>query len=434
MITREQVEQHIPRGGGHYDVIVAGAGPAGLGAALAARKAGARTLLLEARGVLGGVAAVAHFMPMNRLKLQGGQRGGVHDDFVRKVEGLGPEASRPGRVNAIDGDGLDVHPDYLQLACYELLEEAGVDYRVYAPVSDAIMARQQVTGVVVAAKGQREAFTGEVVVDATGDGDVAYAAGAAYLEGREDDGQHMPVSLVFDLANCDVERVLAFHAVKGALQEVVARAAAAGYATAAWYSFDQTTVPGVLTVNNGAFAQIGNIDATNLHDLTVAQRLGLQVATDFVRLARAYAIPGLEQCHLARIGGALGVRDTRRFVGEYVLTLEDAVQGVAFPDVVARKYGQTVDANQLYMGPMTDGYAYPYRSMVPVAVDGLLLAGRCGSATFYGHAAGKSMGNMMALGQAAGAAAALCTQAGVQPRALDVAALQALLRGWGVRL
>ncbi len=111
MITREQIEQRIPRSGGHYDVIVAGAGPAGLGAALAARKAGARTLLLEARGVLGGVAAVAHFMPMNRLKLQGGQRGGVHDDFVRKIESLGPEASRPGRVNAIDGDGLDVHPD-----------------------------------------------------------------------------------------------------------------------------------------------------------------------------------------------------------------------------------------------------------------------------------------------------------------------------------
>ena len=154
MITREQAEQRIPRGGERYDVIVAGAGPAGLGAALAARKAGARTLLLEARSVLGGVAAVAHFMPMNRLKLAGGQRGGVHDDFVRKLEALGPEATRAGRTNKIDGDGLDVHPDYLQLACYELLEEAGVDYRVGAPVTDAIMARQRVTGVVVSCQGR----------------------------------------------------------------------------------------------------------------------------------------------------------------------------------------------------------------------------------------------------------------------------------------
>ena len=229
----------------------------------------------------------------------------------------------------------------MQLACYELLEEAGVDYRVGAPVTDAIMARQRVTGVVVSHKGAREAFTADVVVDASGDGDVAYAAGAAYLEGREDDGRHMPVSLVFDIANCDVDRFLAYFADSTPFKEQVQRAAAEGHAVAAWYSFDQTTVPGVLTVNNGAFAGLGNIDATNLQEVTVAQRLGLQVAADFVRWRGPTACPAWRQCHLSRTGGALGVRDTRRFVGEYVLTLEDAMAGVEFPDVVARKYGKT---------------------------------------------------------------------------------------------
>jgi hypothetical protein len=134
-----------------------------------------------------------------------------------------------------------------------------------------------------------------------------------------------------------------------------------------------------------------------------------------------------------RTGAHVGVRDTRRIVGEYVLTVEDARTGAEFEDVIARKYG-AIDANQLYIGEMHSGFAYPYRSLLPVRVENLLAAGRCGSATFLGHAAGKSMGNMMALGQAAGTAAALCAEQGVTPRELDVQQLQAVLRSMGAQL
>jgi hypothetical protein len=165
----------------------------------------------------------------------------------------------------------------------------------------------------------------------------------------------------------------------------------------------------------------------------VAERAGIQVALDFVRLARGYRVPGLEDCHLMRVGANVGVRDTRRLVGEYVLTVEDARNGPDFPDVVARKYG-AIDANQLFIGEMHSGFAYPYRSLLPRQIENLLVAGRCASATFLGHAAGKSMGNMMELGQAAGVAAALCSRENVTPRELNLKILQTTLREMGVRI
>jgi hypothetical protein len=133
-----------------------------------------------------------------------------------------------------------------------------------------------------------------------------------------------------------------------------------------------------------------------------------------------------------RTGAAVAVRETRRIVGEYVYTVEDARQGTEFEDVIARKYG-SIDSTYV-MAPMKPGCAYPYRCLLPRPVENLLVAGRCGSATHLGLAAGKSMGNMMEIGQAAGVAAALCSKGGITPRQLDVRELQVVLCSMGVRL
>ena len=334
----------------------------------------------------------------------------------------------------INGDGLNIHPEYLRLACFELLEAQHCNYRLYSPVTGVTMDDNKVTGVVTTTKDGKQTFGADVIVDATGDGDVAYFAGAEMVMGREEDGRSMPVSLVFALANADVERLIAFvendnATYKGILEE----AKSEGYAVAAWYAFDRTTIPGVVNVNNGALHDIGNIDGTKASDLTIAERAGIQVAHDFITFAREKNIPGLETCHLMRVGAHVGVRDTRRLVGEYILTLDDALHAPDFPDIVARKFG-AIDANQLFIGPMHSGFGYPYRSLLPRSIENLLVAGRCASATFLGHAAGKSMGNMMELGQAAGVAAALCSAQNVTPRVLDVSKLQNILIEMGVHL
>ena len=434
MISRRQLAQVIPSQGQKYDVIVAGGGPAGLGAALGASLTGAKTLLLEARSFFGGVAAIAMWMPMNRLMLDGGQRGGVHDLIVDKIKSFGKDAFTEGRSDMINGDGLNIHPEYLRLACFELLEENHCHYRLYSPVTGVVMDENMVTGVTTTSKDGNQTFHANVVVDASGDGDVAHYAGAEMVMGREEDGRSMPVSLVFALANVDVEQLLSFvENERDKYQHILEEAKGDGYAVAAWYSFDRTTIPGVVNVNNGALHDVGNIDGTKASQLTIAERVGMQVAHDFIELAHEKKIPGLENCFLMRVGAHVGVRDTRRLVGEYVLTLEDALHAPDFPDIIARKYG-AIDANQLFIGPMNSGFGYPYRSLLPRRIDNLLVAGRCASATFLGHAAGKSMGNMVEVGQAAGVAAAMCSTQRIRPRDLDVDQLQSVLIDMGTHL
>lgn len=434
MRTPGSIESLVPAQGRSYDVVVAGGGMAGLGAAMAAAQNKARTLLLEAESYFGGVAAVTFWMPINRLLLDGGPRGGVVDLFVDAIRHQGPEAYTDGKEDSICGDGLDVHPDYLKLAIFEALETAGVHYRLYSPVTDVLLDGDAVTGVVVSGKSGRQTFHAKVVVDATGDGDVACLAGAEVMEGREEDGRHMPVSLTFALAHVDVDRFLAFlENERTAFEQAISEARDRGYCTAEWYDFDRTTVPGVLSVNNGGAADMGNVDGTDPRHLTIAERMGIQVAVDFVRLAREARLPGLEACYLIGTGARVGVRDTRRVVGEYVFTVDDARTGPQFPDVVARKYG-AIDACQIFIGEMESGHGYPYRCLLPKGVDNLLVAGRCGSATFLGLAAGKSMGNMMEVGQAAGVAAALCSAQDLTPRDIDVAQVQDVLRSMGVKL
>ncbi len=327
MIRRENIEHLVPQNGVAYDVIVAGGGPAGIGAAIGSALQGARTLILEGRSFFGGVAAVAMWMPMNRLLQDAGKRSDVHQLLVDKILSYQPPAAIPGKSDMINGDGLNVHPDYLRLACFELFEEHSVHYRLYSPVTGVVMDGNCLKGVVTTSKDGLQQFSGGVIIDATGDGDVAHLAGAEMVYGMEEDGRHMPISLVFALANVDTEKFFDYlDARQEEFQEILDQSFADGYAIAAWYSFDRTTIPGVVNVNNGALRQIGNLDGTRAQHLTIAERAGIQVAVDLVAVAREKQIPGLEECYLVRVGAHAGVRDTRRLVGEYMLTVEDARQ------------------------------------------------------------------------------------------------------------
>jgi len=440
MLKREDVERLLPDDGDMYDVIVAGGGPAGIGAALAAATNGARTLLLERRAFFGGVAAVSGWMPINRLFINGQSRGGVHELFVNKIMSMGPDACRPGKTSWVDGDGLHVHPDYLRLAVLELLEETNCSYCLHSPVTGVEMDGKRIVKVICDGKYGKHTYGAKVFVDATGDGDVAYYAGAEYQVGREYDGALMPVTVGFVIGNVDEDRLFAALDEMGysTYTDIIKGASSEGYSTSIFYSFDKTTIPGVISVNNGGQSDVGIIDATNIRDVNVALRTGLQVAMDFVRIAREKKLPGLENCCLVRVGADIGVRETRRIIGDYVMTLEDAQEGREFDDVVARRYG-TIDPGGLkeerdYHGTIKSGHAYPYRCMLPKGIDGLLVAGRCASLTHLGLTVCKSMGNMMGIGQAAGVAAALSAERNILPRDLDYRLIQERLKEMNVPL
>lgn len=437
MLTRDLIDSRIGAPEEEYDVIVAGGGPAGIGAALAAAKAGAKTLLLEARGYLGGVATNAFWMPINRLLLNGESRGDIHGALVEKLRSLGPGSCIPGRSNDVDGDGLSVHPDFLRLALLELMEEFGCKYVLYSPVDGVEMEGSRIKAVTTSYKTQSRRYRGKVFIDCTGDGDLSYRAGARTETGREGDGRTMFVTLGFTLAGTDVDRFFSqvgFYMTLERVESLLSPEDQKNYALSPWYSFDHTTLPGVISVNNGGFKDVGPLDATRPEDITAAERGGIQVAHDFVRLARKYKIPGLEHCELGHTGGALGVRETRRVMGDYVVTMEDAQTARKFDDVVARRFGACDFAGADEDYKMVNGFGFPYRALLVAGVEGLLVAGRCGSCTHLGLAAGKSMGNMMEIGQAAGVAAALSARAGVTPRQLPYSQVQDVLRSWHVAL
>jgi hypothetical protein len=188
-------------------------------------------------------------------------------------------------------------------------------------------------------------------------------------------------------------------------------------------------------VNNGGPAETWdeNLDGTRVPDLVAVERLGIKIAVDFVRFARDKGIPGLEACSLVRVGPQVGVRETRRTVGDYVFQEKDAVEGTRFEDVILLRYGEHIDG-QYFTRPVVSGHPFPYRCLLPRGLESLLVAGRCASYSHEGHAAGRSMGNMLGMGQSAGVAAAVAAQSDVTPRQVEVRRVQEALIGMGVDL
>jgi len=468
MNTQTDLYTRCPHPDTPYDVIVAGGGPAGIGAALAAAIQGARTLLLEARSQFGGTATAAMWMEINFLfkDNQETDRGGVHTILIDAIRSWGADASVPGTRSPNkpgSGGNLDVHPEYLKKVIFDLLERYKIDYQLYSPVVDVVVEGNRVTGVVVGAKEGRVTYHGQTIIDATGDGDVAFFAGCEMeTAGAADTGWRPPVTVAWALSNVDVERLYAWleggveldrHQYK-AFNDLLAEyrlpskrgpskrgpaERGRGYNLPGWVGFNRTTVPGVISINNGTSLDL-QLDCSLSATLTLIEKMAIDQALDFVRFARDQQLPGLENAYLMRTGGYAMARDTRRLVGEYPFDDADVMAGTQFEDAVASKYGGSdpVGEQRPYIA-IKQGALFPYRSLLPRSpqeggVEGLLVAGRCSSATMLGHYGGKSMGNMISVGQAAGVAGALCAELGTLPRALDYRLIQGKLDEMGVSL
>jgi len=318
--------------------------------------------------------------------------------------------------------------EYLKVAILDALDEVGAKYLVHVRAVDTVLERNRVTGVVVATKRGLMVLRAKCVVDCSGDGDVAYYAGA---ETMIDPGSLMPMTLSLALTN--IERN------KTRPSDVVAamRKGRAKYPLipSGFLEIKPIAQSTSWWVNHSGTADMGRVDATDPEQRTRAECTSRRQALQMVQAVRESEDPSLQHIEWIAAGPQVSVRETRRIKGLYVITEEDAMSGRTFDDAIAWRSG-FLDPGGEKGAKFTrmKTHDVPYRAIVPEKLDGLLMAGRCISATHVGATAGKSMGNCMATGHAAGLAAALAAKKGIQPRELKVKELQDRLRADGVSL
>ncbi|MGE5618104.1 MAG: FAD-dependent oxidoreductase [Sphingomonadaceae bacterium] len=440
------------------DVVVAGGGPASLGAAVAAARCGARTLLIERNGFLGG-AATAGLMAMWNASLDT-STGFAHELIARLIREGG----------ALSGPATPFDPEKLKEVALDIVLEAGVQPLFYTNCAAPILDGRRVAGVVLESKSGRQAALAKVVVDCTGDADIAAAAGVPCVKGRERDGKMRPVSVIFRMGGIDVREMVEFARahpedftadptfqlldidrglvrVFGFFREVEdARMRGELDPECHYLRFEGVDVArGTAFVNS---TRVYGVDGTQAGDLTRAEieaRRQMRQLVSFIK-----TLPGCENAYVLETSASIGVRETRRIRGEAVLTEEDIAAGKTYEDTVARLFRRgeigiethSPDGGEGAAGdvawrkihwPLTS-YELPYGSLVPLEIDGLLVGGRCISQTHEADKYTRSMHCCMVIGQAAGAAASLAAAAGVQPRALDRLALQRTLLSQGVDL
>lgn len=415
------------------DVLVLGAGPAGVGAALSAARQGAKTLLVEQMGDVGGIATsglMSHWT--------GNTRGGIYEEILNRSADL-PDSADYG----FNGSPRQIiNPEHLKTALLEMLQEAGVDLLLYTFVCLPIMEEKRVKGVIAENKSGRQAIFAKIVIDCTGDGDIAARAGAAYRKGREEDGAMQPVSLMFKIGGVDYTKAVFPGKFEDYIQIPKGEIHALGKQNlpfpAGHVLLYRTSLPGVVTCN---MTNCIGIDGTSTKDLvkaTLECRRQLAPILDFLR----NFVPGYENCYLLSTASLIGVRETRHFEGHATITEEDIRSARVFPDWavtyasfnfdVHNMTGNGLDATGAQDAFAATYYTIPYGCLVPREIDGLLLAGRNISGTHMAHANYRVMPICANMGQAAGIAAALCVQEGVRPRDVDVKVLQKRLLENGV--
>ena len=442
------------------DVLVVGGGPAGLGAAVGAAEAGARVVLAERYGFLGGNATAALVMPLMSFHTQHHQperRGattllptdhGPGDPVVRgvlarllaklvKAGGAIPPSLATGYVVPFD-------PEWFKLSALDLLDEAGVQFLFHAFASGVLQKNHSVEGAVLETKSGPVVIRAKVIVDCTGDADLAVAAGAPYEVGRAD-GLVQPMTLMFRIAqfgHAAFEEYVKknpkqWRGVHG-LWDLVREATEAGVLKLPREDilFFATPHEGEVSVNS---TRVTRVLGTDVWDLSYAEWKSRQQMRQIAAFLREY-VPGFEESYVVQSGVNVGIRETRRILGDYQLTADDVLSARKFDDAIARGAYPVDIHNPAGTGtilkrlPSGEAYDIPLRSLMPRGVERLVVAGRCISGTHEAHSSYRVMPIVMATGQAAGVCAALAAKKGAAPRAVGAREVQRELVRQGASL
>ncbi|MGQ5635922.1 MULTISPECIES: FAD-dependent oxidoreductase [unclassified Streptomyces] len=445
---------------GSTQVLVIGGGPAGLGAAVGAANAGAEVVLVERYGFLGGNATAALVMPL--MSFHNEMKQAVGGDATRLLppdHGEGEPVvagvlwmllDRLVRTGAAIRPSLDTgytvpfDPELFKLVAYDVLEDHEVRTLLHAFASDVLSLPDRARAVFETKSGPL-VLDADVIVDCTGDGDIAAAAGAAYETGRPEDGWTQPMSLMFRMVRFGHEEFAAYtrahpdqwRGVHG-LWDLVRAATDAGE-----LDLPREDILFFATPNSGEVAvnstRVTEALGTSVWDLTRAEFTAHRQMAQIARFLRE-RVPGFADSYVAQSGVQVGVRETRRITGDYRLTGEDVLKARKFDDAIARG-AYPVDIHNpsgrgtlLKRLPRGESYDIPLRCLLPCGLDRILVAGRCISGDHVAHSSYRVMPISMATGQAAGVCAALAATGGRRPRDVPPSAVQRELRAQGASL
>lgn len=438
-----------------YDLIVAGAGPSGTVAAISAARNGASVLLVDKQGYPGGMNTAGMVCPIMTFhagtkQIVKGIAQEIIDRLVARGASLGHILDPIGVVSSI----TPIEPSVLRLVYFEMLAALpNISVLFHSFISDATVENGVVKSITVVGKSGVTRYQAKTFIDATGDGDVAAYCKAGYKIGRSNDGFSQPMTLMFKAGGVELEKVIDYIK-KNPEQFILNKScdiekylAVSGFfnivSTAQTNGdlsiprdrvlFFQGVHKGEIIVNMTRATKLSGI---NSRDLTVAEFCLYHQIDEIMVFFKKY-VPGFENCYLSDIADVTGVRESRRINGLYTLTIDDVINGVSFDDSIAL-CTFPIDIHDPIGSELnwvrksrTSCYSIPYRVMVPKKLKNLLVTGRCISATHEAMASARISATAMALGEAAGLAAALASQGGCNFHSMDIKQLQKKLTEQG---
>lgn len=435
------------------DVVVLGGGPGGVSAAIAAARNEADVLVVERSNCLGGTTTgglmtrmdVSHAfwgrIPHEKRVVQG-----IYLEIIERCKKLGGFIEEYEVKKRLAGmlSGVECFdPQILKFVLQEMTEEEGIRLLYHTLAVDALVEDKELKVVIIENKSGRQAVRGKIFIDATGDGDIAVKAGAKYEMGRESDGMLQPVTMTFRIGGVDIEEVFKAYGKKQKIyREIVPhnahpylreveeakREGIYSFPTGRFW-FHLTPIKGVVYVNT---TRIHGIDPTKTEDLTKAEVEGLSQVMQLMNFVKKY-MKGFENTYLVDVGSYIGVRESRRIIGEYKLTRDDVLHARKFPDAIAAGSAR-IDIHdvkgawsELIAPPEGEYYQIPYRCIFVKGLNNVLTVGRCISTTHDAQGATRMVPTTIAVAQGAGTASALSLKSGRKLRDIDVTELQDLL-------